>query len=170
MPASAELQGLFDLRKRKNSLNNGPKLTFVDNLSNLSKPRAVGLDADHRSTHALFPREILPRLLGQRHQNSAFLEHFERSPLRIIAQWVKHHVHVMNMIFEACPLVVDCFIAAEFSDQVDMFGTRSGAEYSCTTRLRELHRHRTDSARSRVDEHRLPLLQVRHINQCLMCR
>ena len=83
---------------------------------------------------------------------------------------VEHDVHVANVIFKARRLVVDRFITAEFSDQIDVFGAGSSAEHSCTARLCELHRHRPDSAGGRVDEHRLPRAQVRCIKQCLVRR
>src|SRR5213083_2471865 len=77
--AATEFQRLFGLRQGKNHLNERPELAVVNDLSDVSEPPAVGLDADHRGAHALFPGEVLPRLLRQRHENPAFLEHFERS-------------------------------------------------------------------------------------------
>jgi hypothetical protein len=86
------------------------------------------------SRPALFLGEVLTRLLRQRHENPAFLEHSERSPLRISAHGVEHDVHIANVIFKARRLVVDRFIAAEFSDQLDVFGAGSGADNSCAVR------------------------------------
>jgi hypothetical protein len=82
----------------------------------------------------------------QRHENPAFLEDSDRSPLRISAHRVSAHVHVANVIFKARRLVVNRFVAAEFSDQINVFGAGSGADHSCAMRLCELHRHRPDSA------------------------
>ena len=135
-----------------------------------ARRRAVGPDTDHRGAHAAFPGEVLPRLLRQRHENPAFLEDSERSPLRISAHRVEHNVHVANVIFKARRLVVDRFVAAEFSDQIDVFGAGSGADHSCAVRLCKLHRHRPDSASRRVDKHRLPSAQFRGVKQCLVRR
>ena len=90
--------------------------------------------------------------------------------MRIRADRVEHDVHFVNVIFKARHLIVDRFIAAEFSDQIDVFGAGSGADHSCAVRLCELHRHRPDSAGRRVDEHRLPRAQFRGVKQRLVRR
>ena len=77
VPAATEFQRLFGLRQGKNYLNERPELAVVNDLCDLSEPLAVGLDADPRGAHALFPGEVLPRLLRQRHENPAFLEDAE---------------------------------------------------------------------------------------------
>src|SRR4029077_12925025 len=110
---------------------------------------AVGLDADHGSAHTVSPGEILPWLLPLRHENPAFLEDPERLPLRISIHGVNHNVNVANLIFKARHLVIDRFVAAEFSNQIDVFGAGSGADPSCAVRLGELPRHRPDSASRR---------------------
>src|SRR5260221_14479161 len=126
--AATQFQRLFGLLKGKNCLNEGPEFAVVDDFSDVGEPPAIGLDADYRGAHALFPGEVLPRLLRQRHENPPFLKHSERSQLRITAHGVEHDVHVANVIFKARRLVVDRFIAAEFSDQLDVFGAGSGAD------------------------------------------
>ena len=117
-----------------------------------------------------FPGEVLPRLLRQRHENPAFLEDSERSLLRISAHRVEHNVHIANVIFKARRLVVDRFVAAELSDQIDVFGAGRGADHSCAVRLCKLHGHRPDSASRRVDKYRLPRAQFRGVKQCLVGR
>src|SRR3984893_8537630 len=168
--AATQFQRLFGLLKGKNCLNEGPELAVVDELSDVGESPAIGFDADHCGAHTLFPGEVLQRLLRQRHEDPAFLEHSERSPLRITAHGVEHDVHVANVIFKSRRLVVDRFIAAEFSDQLDVFGAGSGANNSCAVRLCKLHRHRSDSAGRRVYQHRLPTAQFRGVKQCLVRR
>src|SRR5258708_24753181 len=102
----------------KNLLNEGSQFAIVDHLSYLREAFAIGLDANHRSAHAAFPCEVLPRLLQQRHEDPAFLKDSERSLLRIGAKRVEHNIHVANEIFKASRLVVDRFVAAKFSDQI----------------------------------------------------
>ena len=111
--AATEFQCLFGLLKWKNRLNEGAELAVVDDLSDVGEAPAVGPDTNHRGAHAAFPGEVLPWLLRQRHENPAFLEDAERSPLRISAQRVEHNVHVANVIFKARRRVVDRFVAAE---------------------------------------------------------
>src|SRR5580704_12373328 len=109
MSAVTEFQCLLSLRKWKNLLNEGLELAIIDDLHNVGESPAVGLDPYHRGANALFSGEVLPRLLRQRYENPAFLEDFERSPLRISANGVEHHVHVADVIFKASHLVVDRF-------------------------------------------------------------
>src|SRR5260370_35614008 len=101
----------------KNLLNEGLRFVIFDHLSVLREALAIGLDANHRRAHAAFPREVLPRLLQQRHENPAFFKDSERSPVRISAERVEHNVHVANVIFKASRLIVDRSVAAELSDQ-----------------------------------------------------
>src|SRR3979490_1399321 len=100
----------------KNLLNEGSRVAVLDHLSDLREALAIGLDTNHLSAHAAFPCEVLPRLLQQRHENPAFFKDSERSPVRISAQRIEPNVHVANVIFKAVRLVVDHFVAAEFSD------------------------------------------------------
>src|SRR5882762_3939830 len=100
----------------KNLLNEGSQFAIVDDLSYLREALTIGLDANHRSAHAAFPCEVLPRLLQQRHENPAFFQDCERSLVRISAQRIKHNIHVANVIFKASRLIVYRFVAAEFSD------------------------------------------------------
>ena len=72
----------------KNLLNEGLRFAIVDDLSYVREAPAIGLDANHRRSHAAFPCEILPRLLQQRHENPVFFKDNERSPVRISAQRV----------------------------------------------------------------------------------
>src|SRR6266850_5288827 len=106
----------------KNLLNEGLQFAIVDDLSYVREAPAIRLDANHRSAHAAFPCEVLPRLLHQRHENPAFFENSERSLLRIGAQRVEHNVHVANVIFKASLLIIDRFVTAEFSDQIEVIG------------------------------------------------
>src|SRR5260370_65469 len=145
---ATEFQRIFGLLKLKNRLNEGSELAVVDDLSDVGEATAVGPDTNHRGAHAAFPGEVLPRLLRQRHENPTFLEDSERSPLRISAHRVEDNVHVANMIFKARRRVVDRFVAAELSDQIDVIGAGSGADHSCAARLCKLHRHRPASLRS----------------------
>src|SRR6267142_7093103 len=96
----------------KNLLNEGSQFAIVDDLSYVRKAPAIGLDANHRRSHAAFPCEVLPRLLQQRHENPAFFKDSERSPVRISAQRIEHNVYIPNVIFKAGRLVVDRFVAA----------------------------------------------------------
>src|SRR5882762_1053693 len=125
----------------KNVLNEGLQFAIVDDLSYVREAPAIGLDANHCSAHAAFPCEVLSRLLQQCHENPAFFEDSERSLLRIGAQRVEHNVHVANAIFKTSPLIVDRFVAAEFSDQIDVIDAGSSADHPRTVRLCELHRH-----------------------------
>src|SRR5258705_12161285 len=100
----------------KNLLNEGTQFAIVDDLSYVREALAIGLDANHRGADAAFACEVLPRLLQQRHENPAFLKNSERSPVRISAQRIEHNVHVAHVIFKASRLIVDRFVAAEFSD------------------------------------------------------
>jgi hypothetical protein len=168
--AATECQCLFDLLKWKYRLNEGSKLPFVDDLSDVSKAPAIGLDADHRGAHAVFLGEVLRWLLRQGYEDTALLEDSERSPLRIRAHRVDHNIHIANVIFKACCLVVNRLVAAQFTDQPDVFGAGGSADYSRAVRLGELHRHRTDSAGRRVDQHSLPRAQFRGVKQCLVRR
>src|SRR5205807_7298983 len=97
----------------KNLLNEGSQFVIVDHLSDLRQALAIGLDTNHRSAHAAFPCEVLPRLLQQRHENPALFEDSERSPVRISAQRIKHNIHVVNGILKASRLVVDRFVATK---------------------------------------------------------
>src|SRR5882762_9842202 len=125
----------------KNLMNEGPQFAIVDDLSYVREALAIRLDANHRSADAAFPCEVLPRLLQQRHENPAFFEDSERSLLRISAQRIEHNIYVVNVIFKAGRLVVDRFVAAKFSDQIDVIGAGSGADHPRSVRLCELHRH-----------------------------
>src|SRR5258707_15605563 len=113
----------------KNLLNEGSQFAIVDHLSDLREALAIGLDANHRSAHAAFPCEVLPRLLQQRHENPTFFKDSERSPMRISAQRIEHNVHVANEIFKAGRLIVDRFVAAKFSDQIELIVAGSTADH-----------------------------------------
>src|SRR6266404_9240767 len=119
----------------KNLLNEGSQFVIVDHLSYVREALAIGLDTNHRSSHAAFPCEVLPRLLQQRHENPAFFKDSERSLVRISAQRVEHNVHVANEIFKASRLIVDRFVAAEFPDQIDVIGAGSSADHACAVPL-----------------------------------
>src|SRR5690242_18213355 len=120
MSTAAELQCSFGIFQWKNLLNERSQFAIVDDLSYVREALAIGLDANHRSADAAFLCEVLPRLLQQRHENPAFLKDSERSPVRISAQRVEHNVHVVNGVFKASRLIVDRFVAAEFSDQIEV--------------------------------------------------
>jgi hypothetical protein len=77
--AATEFQCLFGLLKWKNRLKEGSELPVVDDLSDVGEAPAVGPDTNHRGAHAAFPGEVLPWLLRQRHENTAFLEDAEGS-------------------------------------------------------------------------------------------
>src|SRR5438132_5342952 len=126
MSTATEFQCLFGMFQWKNLLNEGSQFAIVDHLSDLREALAIGLDANHRRAHAAFPCEVLPMLLQQRHENPAFFKDSERSPVRISAQRIEHNVHVANVIFKAVRLVVYRFVAAEFSDQIDVTGAGGG--------------------------------------------
>src|SRR5712671_6100876 len=96
----------------KNLLNEGPQFAIVDDLSNVREALAIGLDANHRSAHAAFPREVLPRLFHQCHENPAFFKDSKRSLMRISAKRIEYNIHVANGIFKASRLIVDRFVAA----------------------------------------------------------
>src|SRR6267143_2804037 len=125
MSTATEFKCLFGMFQWKNLLNEGPQFVIVDHLSDLREALAIGLDTNHRSAHAAFPCEVLPRLLHQCHENPAFFENWERSLLRIGAQRVEQNVHVANVIFKASLLIIDRFVAAEFSDQIEVIGAGS---------------------------------------------
>src|SRR5258706_8320314 len=112
----------------KNLLNEGSQFAVVDDLSYVREALAIGLDANHRSAHAAFPCEVLPRLLQQRHENPAFFKDSERSPVRISTQRIEHNIHIANEIFKAGRLIVDRFVAAKFSDQIEVIGAGSSAD------------------------------------------
>ena len=76
-------------------------MTVVDESSDNFKALTVRFDADHCGAHAVLQGQVLPRLLRKRHEDSAFLEHSERSFLRISTNQVKHNVHVANMAEKA---------------------------------------------------------------------
>src|SRR5258706_5787223 len=163
MSTATEFECLLGMFQWKTLLNEGLQFAIVDHLSDLPEALAIGLDTNHRSAHAAFPCEVLPRLLQQRHENPAFFEDSERSPVRISAQRVEHNVYVANVIFKASRLVVDRFVAAEFSDQIDVIGAGSSADHPRAVRLCELHRHRPNSARRCVDKHRLACKEFRSV-------
>ena len=152
----------------ENRLNEGAELAVVDDLSDVARHRPSGLTPI--IVRARFSGRGLAAAPRSAPRESAFLEDGERSPLRISAHRVEHNVHVANVIFKARRLVVNRFVAAEFSDQIDVFGAGSGADHSCAVRLCELHRHRPDSAGRRVDKHRLPRAQFRGVKQRLVRR
>src|SRR5258707_10699585 len=104
----------------KHLLNKGSQFAIVDDLSYVREAPAIRLDTNHHSADAAFPCEVLSRLLQQCHENPAFFENCERSLLRIGAQRVEHNVHVVNVIFKASLLIIDRFVAAEFSDQIEV--------------------------------------------------
>src|SRR6267142_2203043 len=110
MSAATEFECLFGMFQWKNLLNKGSQFAIVDHLSDLRQALAIGLDTNHRSAHAAFPREVLPRLLQQRHENPAFFKDSERPPVRISAQRIEHNVYVAHVIFKASLLVVDRFV------------------------------------------------------------
>src|SRR6185295_10859900 len=58
VPATAEFQRLFGLRKWKNRLNERLELAFIDDLPDVRELSSVGLYADHDGAYALFPGEI----------------------------------------------------------------------------------------------------------------
>src|SRR5882724_8563209 len=86
MSTATEFECLFGMFQWKNLLNEGLQFAIVDDLSYVREAPAIGLDANHRRSHAAFPCEVLPRLLRQRHENPAFFKNNERSPVRISAQ------------------------------------------------------------------------------------
>src|SRR5882724_2916257 len=130
MSTATEFECLFGMFQWKNLLNERSQFVIVDHLSDLREALAIGLDTNHHSAYAAFPCEVLPRLLQQRHENPAFFEDSERSPVRISAQRIKHNIHVVNVIFKAIRLVVDRFVGAEFSDQIEMIGAGSSADHA----------------------------------------
>ncbi len=66
MSTATEFQSLFGMFQWKNLLNEGSQFAIVDHLSDLREALPIGLDTNHRSAHAAFPCEVLPRLLQQR--------------------------------------------------------------------------------------------------------
>src|SRR6267142_5850255 len=116
MSTATEFQRLFGMVQWKNLLNKGSLFAIVDNLSYVRESPAIGLDANHRRADAAFACEVLPRLLQQCHENPAFFEDSKRSSVRISAQRVQHNIHIANEIFKASLLIIDRFVAAEFSD------------------------------------------------------
>src|SRR5260370_38792796 len=90
MSSATEFECLFGMFQWKSLLNKGSQFAIVDDLSYVREAPAIGLDANHRRSHAAFPCEVLPRLLQQCHENPAFFKDSERSPVRISAQRVEH--------------------------------------------------------------------------------
>src|SRR5258708_27240394 len=101
MSTATEFQCLFGMFQWKNLLNEGSQFVIVDHLSDLREALAIGLDTNHRSAHAAFPCEVLPRLLQQCQENPPFFVDTERSLLRITAQRPSDTVHTTNLSFTA---------------------------------------------------------------------
>ena len=150
---------LLYISKGDDFRNNRLNFPLIHPFGNLGQGLADGRGSiNHTLSDAVSRSGFFRWSLDGGDQHTAFFKGCPRALLRVAADRIEHHIHLVRNFFKWSLSIIDPLVHTQTLEEIDILG--GGADHFCAAQFGELDCNVTHPASSPMDEDRLPLSEA----------